>query len=121
LLPMTGGGFLGFRNLMFPLWFALLGGSVIFLDVVGPSNLYLVFPPFLGALVYLWLAGFHHHFCAHSCQSHFDCMYYVFFLNQATNFMMSRKSCYCNGPVKLHTQVLKFFSKFHAMIYELLI
>jgi hypothetical protein len=27
--------------LMFPLWFVLLGGSFIFLDM-GPSNLYLV-------------------------------------------------------------------------------
>ncbi len=40
-------------NLMFPLWFALLGGSFVFLDV-GPSILFLVFsPPFLGGLVYL--------------------------------------------------------------------
>ncbi len=39
---------------MFPLWFALLGGSFVFLDM-GPSILFLVFP-FLflgGALVYL--------------------------------------------------------------------
>jgi hypothetical protein len=31
---------------MFPLWFALLGGSFVFLDV-GPSILLLVFAPFL--------------------------------------------------------------------------
>jgi hypothetical protein len=38
---------------MFPLWFALLGGSFVFLDV-SPSILFLVgIPPFLGALVYL--------------------------------------------------------------------
>ncbi len=36
----------GFRNLMFPLWFALLGGSFVFL-VMGPC-----IPPYLGALVY---------------------------------------------------------------------
>jgi hypothetical protein len=30
---------------MFPLWFALLGGSFVFLDV-GPSILFLVFPLF---------------------------------------------------------------------------
>jgi hypothetical protein len=35
------------KNLMFPLWFALLGGSFVFLDV-GHSILFLVFPPFLG-------------------------------------------------------------------------
>jgi hypothetical protein len=41
-------------NLMFPLWFALLGGSFffVFLDV-GPSILFLVFPPFLDPFVYL--------------------------------------------------------------------
>jgi hypothetical protein len=33
-------------NLMFPLWFALLGGSFVFLDV-GPSILFLVFTLFL--------------------------------------------------------------------------
>ncbi len=32
-----------FRNVMFPLWFGLLGGSFVFLDV-GPSILFLVFP-----------------------------------------------------------------------------
>jgi hypothetical protein len=49
----------GFRNLMFPLWFALfLCGSFVFVDM-GPAILFLVFPPFLGALVYLWLAVFH--------------------------------------------------------------
>jgi hypothetical protein len=32
-----------FRNLMFPLWFGLLGGSFVFLHV-GPSILFLVFP-----------------------------------------------------------------------------
>jgi hypothetical protein len=46
---------------MFPLWFALLGGSFVFLDV-GPS-FFTLYSPFLGALVYLWLAGFH-------CQYH---------------------------------------------------
>jgi hypothetical protein len=44
---------------MFILWLGLLGGSFVFLDV-GPSNLFLVFHLFLGALIYLWLAGFHH-------------------------------------------------------------
>jgi hypothetical protein len=42
---------------MFPLWFILLGGSFVFLDV-GPSIFFLV-SPFLGALVNLWLARFH--------------------------------------------------------------
>jgi len=37
---------------MFPLWFTLLGGSFVFLDV-GPSILFLVFPPFLDVLVML--------------------------------------------------------------------
>jgi hypothetical protein len=47
------------RNLMFTLWFILLGGFFVFLDM-GPSILFLVFPLFfLSALVYLWLAGFH--------------------------------------------------------------
>ncbi len=31
----------GFMNLIFPLWFALLGGSFVFLDM-GPSILFLV-------------------------------------------------------------------------------
>jgi hypothetical protein len=44
---------------MFPLWFALLGGSFVFLDL-GPSILFPVFLFFWGALVYLWLVGFHH-------------------------------------------------------------
>jgi hypothetical protein len=35
----------GFENLMVPLWFALLGGSFVFLDM-GPSILFLVFLPF---------------------------------------------------------------------------
>jgi len=35
----------GFGNLMFPLWFVLLGGSFVFLDM-GPSILFLVFPLF---------------------------------------------------------------------------
>jgi hypothetical protein len=44
------------------LWSALLGGSIVFLDV-DPSILFFVFPHpqppfFLGALVYLWFAGF---------------------------------------------------------------
>jgi hypothetical protein len=42
----------GFGNLMFPLWFSLVGGYFVFLDV-GPSILFLVFPLFFGALVYL--------------------------------------------------------------------
>jgi hypothetical protein len=42
---------------MFPLSFALLDGSFVFLDM-GPSVLFLVFLLlFLGALVYLWLVG----------------------------------------------------------------
>ncbi len=32
---------------MFPLWFALLGGSFVFLDV-GPSILFPLFTPFFG-------------------------------------------------------------------------
>jgi hypothetical protein len=55
---------------MLPLWFALLGGSFVFLNV-GPMILFFVFalfwvlwfilciPPFLGALIHLLLAGFH--------------------------------------------------------------
>jgi hypothetical protein len=46
--------------LMFPLSFALLGGSFVFLDV-SPSILFLLFGPFLGALVLFWLAGFDHY------------------------------------------------------------
>ncbi len=42
----------GFGNLMFSFWFTLFGGSFVFLEV-GPSILFLVFPFFLGALVYL--------------------------------------------------------------------
>ncbi len=37
----------------------LLCGSFVFLNM-GPYILFLVFPLFLGALVTLWLAGFHH-------------------------------------------------------------
>jgi hypothetical protein len=37
---MTEGGF---GNLMFPLWFALLGSSFVFLVVASPSILFLVF------------------------------------------------------------------------------
>jgi hypothetical protein len=40
---------------MFPLWFTLLGGSFVFLVL----SFYSLFSPFLGALVNLWLAGFH--------------------------------------------------------------
>ncbi len=46
------------KNLIFPLQFAFLDGSFVFLDV-GPFILFLVFPLFGGALVYLWLARFH--------------------------------------------------------------
>jgi hypothetical protein len=42
---------------MFPLWFALLDGSFVFLDI-GLSILFLV-SPYLGALVNLCLAQFH--------------------------------------------------------------
>jgi len=42
---------------MFLLWFALLGGSFVLLDM-GPSILFLVFPLYLGALIYFGLAGF---------------------------------------------------------------
>jgi hypothetical protein len=42
----------GFRNLMFPLWLALLGDSFVFLDV-GPSILFLVFP-LLGVLWFIY-------------------------------------------------------------------
>ncbi len=51
----------GFRNLMFPLWFTLVSSSFVFLDV-GLFNLFLVSPPFLGALVDLWLARFQRFF-----------------------------------------------------------
>jgi hypothetical protein len=47
----------GFGNLMFHLWFMLLGGTFVFLGV-SPSILFLVFP-FWGALIDLWLARFH--------------------------------------------------------------
>jgi hypothetical protein len=55
---------------MFPLWFALLGGSFVFLDV-GHTILFFVFPlfwvlwcilcipTFFRAMVHLLLAGFH--------------------------------------------------------------
>jgi len=43
---------------MFPLWFALLGGSFVILGV-GPFILFFFFS-FLGALVNIWLARFHH-------------------------------------------------------------
>jgi len=46
----------GFGNLMFPLWFALLGGRFFSLGV-SPSILFLVFP-FWGAWIDLWLARF---------------------------------------------------------------
>jgi hypothetical protein len=49
----------GVWELDIPLWFALIGGSFVFLDV-GPPILFLVFPLFLGALVFISLAGFHH-------------------------------------------------------------
>jgi hypothetical protein len=39
---------------MFPLWFVMLCGSFVILDV-GPSILFLVFPLFLGALVFILL------------------------------------------------------------------
>ncbi len=47
---------MGFGNLMFPLWFGVLGGSFVFLDMSGsfhfvPCEFPLCF--FLGALVYL--------------------------------------------------------------------
>ncbi len=48
----------GFGNLMFPLWFALLGGGTFVFLGVSPSILFLVFP-FWGALINLWLARFH--------------------------------------------------------------
>jgi hypothetical protein len=44
---------------MFSLWFLFLGDSCVFLDAC-PSILFLCFPPFWGALVYLRLVGFHH-------------------------------------------------------------
>jgi len=48
-----GGGAAGFENLMFPLWFALLGDSFVFKNM-SPFILFLVFSLFLfGALVYL--------------------------------------------------------------------
>jgi hypothetical protein len=43
----------GFGNLIFPLWFALIGGSFVFLDV-SPSNLFLVFPLFF----FFWMLWF---------------------------------------------------------------
>jgi hypothetical protein len=47
---------LGFENLMFPLRFALLGGSFVVLVLPFCS---LFSPFFWGALVNLWLARFH--------------------------------------------------------------
>ncbi len=44
-------------NLMFKLWFALLGGASWTWVLLFCS----LYSPFLGALVYFWLAGFHHH------------------------------------------------------------
>ncbi len=39
---------------MFPLWFGLLGGSFVFLDVVDPSILILVFiPPIFWVLCFI--------------------------------------------------------------------
>jgi len=42
---------------MFPCGLPSFGGSFVFLDM-GPSILFLVFP-FLGALIYVGLVGFH--------------------------------------------------------------
>jgi hypothetical protein len=39
------GNLMGFGNLMFPLWFALLGGSFVFLDM-SPSFFVPCIPPF---------------------------------------------------------------------------
>ncbi len=67
MLLATGGGV---RELDVPLWFALLGGSFVFLDM-GPSILFLVFP-FFG-----W-QGF-----INVCQCHGTCYNRIlFFLNQ---------------------------------------
>ncbi len=58
LIWYASGNRRGFGNLMFPLWFTLIRGSFVFLDM-GPFNLFLVSPPlFWGALVDLWLATF---------------------------------------------------------------
>ncbi len=43
----------GFRNLVFPMWFVLLGGSFVFLNV-GPSTLFLVFPLFFWVLWFIY-------------------------------------------------------------------
>jgi len=52
---------------MFPLWFALLGGSFVFLDVGLPFCS--LFPPFFwAALVNLWLARFHQSGIAHKME-----------------------------------------------------
>jgi len=49
-----------FGNVMFPLWFAFLVGSFVFLDMDGSFHfLFLVFLLFLDALVFIWFAGFH--------------------------------------------------------------
>jgi hypothetical protein len=50
-----------FGNLMFLLWFALWGW---FICLLGRGSFHFVpcILPFFGALVYLWLAGFHHLF-----------------------------------------------------------
>jgi hypothetical protein len=51
---------------MFPLCFAPLGDSFVFLDVGLPFCS--LFHPFLGALVNLWLAGFHQLGIAHKME-----------------------------------------------------
>jgi hypothetical protein len=48
-----------FMNLMFPLWFDLLGGSFCLLGC-GSFHFVPCIPPYLGALVFILLAGFHH-------------------------------------------------------------
>jgi hypothetical protein len=48
-----------FRNLMFALWFTLLGGSFVFFDI-GPSILFLIFAYFWWCFGSFMVAGIHH-------------------------------------------------------------
>jgi hypothetical protein len=44
----------GFGNLMFSLWFAVLGGSFVFLDMMGPFILFIVFSLFFWVLWFIY-------------------------------------------------------------------
>jgi len=53
LFDMLLGNMRGFGNSIFPLRFALIGGSFVFLNV-GPSILFLVFPFFIWMLWFIY-------------------------------------------------------------------